>query len=52
MKSIDELLENYNVNNKYYDFSCGWGVRLLSSLKHNVEYYGTDPNTVLCERLQ
>ena len=30
-----EILENYNINNKYYDFSCGWGVRLLSSLKKN-----------------
>ena len=51
MKSIDGLLEQFNVNNKYYDFSCGWGVRLLSSLKHKVEYYGTDPNFLLCERL-
>lgn len=51
MKSIDELLEKYNVNGVYYDYSCGWGVRLLSSLKHNITYYGTDPNTILCDRL-
>lgn len=52
MKAIDDLLDIYNVNGKYFDFSCGWGVRLLSAMKHGVEYYGTDPNYVLCERLE
>lgn len=52
MKSIDGLLDAYNVNGRYFDFSCGWGVRMLSSLKHGVEYYGTDPNYILCQRLE
>lgn len=51
MKSIDQILEQYNVNDKYYDFSCGWGVRMLSAMKNNVEYFGTDPNYLLVERL-
>lgn len=48
---IDSILEKYNVNNNYYDFSCGWGVRLLCSMVRNVNYYGTDPNYLLVERL-
>lgn len=52
MKTIDAILENYNINNNYYDFSCGWGVRLMSSFKHNVNYFGTDPNYMLTERLE
>lgn len=52
MKSIDELLEAYNKNGYYYDYSCGWGVRLLSAMKHNVNYLGTDPNYELCSRLE
>ena len=31
---------------------CGWGDRLFSALKNNVNYYGTDPNYILTERLQ
>lgn len=52
MKAVDALLDKYNVNNRYFDFSCGWGVRMLSSMKHGIEYYGTDPNYILCERLE
>lgn len=51
LKTIDLIIEKYNVNNVYYDYSCGWGVRLLSSLKHKVDYLGTDPNYLLTERL-
>ena len=51
MKTVDEILETYNVNNNYYDFSCGWGVRMLSSMKHNINYYGTEPNHLLIDRL-
>lgn len=51
MKTIDEILELYNTNNNYYDFSCGWGVRMLSSMKHNINYYGTEPNYLLVDRL-
>jgi len=28
-----------------WDMSCGWGGRLLASIKANVNYIGTDPNT-------
>lgn len=39
-----EYISKYNKNNKCYDFSCGWGTRLLYCLNNNIEYYGTDPN--------
>lgn len=52
IKSVDNILKRYNVNGKYYDFSCGWGVRLLSAMRNNVEYYGTDPNHLLVDRLK
>lgn len=51
LKTVDYVLENYNVNSNWYDFSCGWGVRLTGALKHNVNYFGTDPNFVLVDRL-
>jgi len=54
MKTIDYILNKYNLNNNYYDFSCGWGVRMLSSFKYGeegIKYYGTDPNFMLVERL-
>ena len=51
-KTADEILQQYNVNGNYYDFSCGWGVRLLSSLRNGINYFGTDPNHILCERLE
>ena len=47
-----EILEKYNINNNYYDYSCGWGIRLLSSISNNVNYFGTDPNTELVESLK
>jgi hypothetical protein len=52
IKSVDEVLSKYNINGKYYDFSCGWGVRLLSAMRNRVEYYGTDPNNLLVDRLR
>jgi len=51
IKTADEILTKYNVNNKLLDYSCGWGVRLLSALRNNIDYYGTDPNYLLCDRL-
>lgn len=50
-KTIDEVLNFYNINDNYYDFSCGWGVRLTGALKHKMNYFGTDPNYLLTERL-
>lgn len=52
MKTVDMLLEKYNVNNTYYDFSCGWGARMLSAMHKGVKYIGTDPNYLLTERLE
>ena len=51
LKTIDGILARYNSNGNYYDYSCGWGARLLSSLRNGVNYYGTDPNYELTERL-
>lgn len=51
IKTADEILNMYNINNNWYDFSCGWGDRLVSALKNNMNYYGTDPNYLLVERL-
>lgn len=50
--TVDEIFKRYNVNNNYYDMSCGWGARLTSSLKNKVNYYGTDPNYLLVEKLK
>lgn len=52
IKVVDFILDNYNINNNYYDFSCGWGARLTSALKNKVNYFGTDPNYLLTERLK
>lgn len=46
-----DILRKYNTNNVYYDYSCGWGSRLLASLTEDIEYHGTDPNTILCDSL-
>lgn len=52
IKTIDEILKKYNVNNYWYDFSCGWGARLTGALKNRVNYFGTDPNYILVDRLK
>lgn len=52
LKAADEIIQKYNVNGRYYDYACGWGARLLSSLRNNVHYFGTDPNDMLTPRLQ
>lgn len=52
MKTIDMLLNEYLPNGgNYYDYSCGWASRMLSAMKHNVNYFGTDPNTELIDGL-
>lgn len=51
-KAVKHILENFNINNNFYDFSCGWGMRLLGALKYNINYYGTDPNYKLCDKLE
>lgn len=52
LKTVDAILEKYNINNNWYDFSCGWGSRLIGALKNKVNYFGTDPNYLLCDRLK
>jgi len=52
IKTVDYVLQNYNVNNNWYDFSCGWGARLTGALKNRVNYFGTDPNYILVDRLK
>lgn len=51
MKVASQIISKYNVNGNYYDYSCGWGSRLLAALQNNVNYYGTDPNYELVDRL-
>lgn len=51
VKVAKQILEKYNINNNYYDFSCGWGVRMLSALSLGINYYGSDPNIELVEQL-
>ena len=52
VKTVDNILKRYNVNGNYYDYSCGWGARLLSSLRNGVNYFGTDPNYLLVDKLK
>lgn len=52
LKTCLQIIDKYNINNNFFDFSCGWGVRLLSALIKNVNYYGTDPNYKLTEQLE
>lgn len=48
---VDDIIKIYNTNNNFYDFSCGWGIRMLSALRNNVNYFGTDPNYLLIKEL-
>lgn len=52
MRNVDFLLRKYNLNNRYYDYSCGWATRMVSSLKNGIDYFGTDPNHELVDRLK
>ena len=49
--TVQYILNKYNVNDNYYDFSCGWGCRLTGALCNNINYYGTDPNYLLVDKL-
>ena len=51
MKAARNIVNKYNINNNWYDFSCGWGVRLLCAMTSKINYFGTDPNYLLTERL-
>lgn len=53
LSSVKEILKKYSkeASNGYYDYSCGWGVRLMGALTSGIQYYGTDPNFKLTEQL-
>lgn len=51
LKVAKQVIGDYCSNGNYYDFSCGWGIRLLAALVCGCNYYGTDPNDILVERL-
>lgn len=51
-KSARETIKLMHNNRRYYDFSCGWGVRMMASITAGVAYFGTDPNHLLIERLE
>ena len=51
IKECKRILKEYNVNDNYYDFSCGWSARMLSSMSTGLNYFGTDPNYLLTERI-
>lgn len=51
IKAARNITNKYNINNNWYDFSCGWGVRLLCAMSSKINYFGTDPNYLLTERL-
>lgn len=52
IKVADKIIKKYNRNGVMYDFSCGWGARMMMALKNSVEYLGTDPNYELVDKLQ
>ncbi len=39
-------------NDTVWDMSCGWGGRLLGSVKSKINYIGTDPNTTTMKGLK
>ena len=51
-KTVKDVLADYDINGNYYDFSCGWGIRLCASMSTDVNYFGTDPNNTLVKRLE
>ena len=51
LKTVDDVLAKYNFNGNWYDYSCGWGVRMMGAWRNKVNYFGTDPNHELCEKL-
>ena len=52
LKTVDMVVNKYIPNGgNWYDYSCGWGSRLLGALRNKVNYFGTDPNYLLTEKL-
>ena len=52
LQTVDEVLKKYSKSfDNYLDFSCGWGVRCLGSLRNLRHYFGIDPNSELVDRI-
>ena len=51
LETVDMIMSKYNRNNVVYDFSCGWGARMLGVIRNGAKYLGTDPNDLLVTRL-
>lgn len=52
LKTVDMVVRKYLPDGgNWYDYSCGWGSRLLGALRNKVNYFGTDPNYLLTEKL-
>jgi DNA modification methylase len=52
VREADTLYQNYSSQgDNIYDFSCGFGSRMSACLLSGRNYYGTDPNTTLCNKL-
>lgn len=49
--AMDQILTKYCPNGNMADPSCGWGIRCLGAIKNRVNYWGTDPNVPLVERI-
>lgn len=51
--NVEYMIQKYcKPQGNYYDYSCGWGDRLIGAMKCNVNYYGTDPNYELIKCLE
>ena len=46
------LYQQHNVNGKVFDYSCGWGNRLLAAMCNDLDYTGVDTNPALVEKLR
>lgn len=52
MKAMDGLLKRFcPQGGHFFDYSCGWGVRMFSALKNGVNYHGVDANDELVGQL-
>lgn len=53
ISNVEYLLHKYcKPFGNYYDYSCGWGDRLIGAMKSSINYYGTDPNYELIGKLR
>ena len=52
VQAARNIVEKYNFNGRVFDFSCGWGQRLVGALSMQTDYFGCDTNPALCENLR